>query len=322
MLMNRRQSLQFALVSAFGPSFAWAQSGEFPSKPVTVYVPYAPGGTIDLSARALSKSAEKFLGAPVLVVNRPGAGGSISTDAMVRSAPDGYTLAVVAPSNLTITPQIQKVPYDPFKDIAPVMNFAATTIYMVVRKDSPLRSLTDYVAQAKSKPEPPIIAITAIGAGTHLATARLMKERGAPVEFVTFNGGAQIITALMGRHVDVGVLSGEVLPSIMSGDLRVLASFSRETLPALKAAPTIQQSGSEWEPDSWIGLGAPGNTPKKVREILEKAFLAASLEPEYLRVLEELAMLPRRMDGEELTKALHKSFDENGRLLREIGLIK
>lgn len=321
--MDRRQSLKLAAASALFPALALAQTAQpFPSRAVSIYVPYAPGGSIDASTRALAKAAEKSLGAPVVIVNRPGAGGSIAASTVARAVPDGYTLGVVAPSNLTITPQLQKVPYDPFTDFTPVSNFGSTTIYMVVRKDSPFASLEQFIEHARQKPGDVIMAITAIGAGTHLSTARLMQERGVTMDYVTFGGGAQIVTALMGGHVKVAVLAGEVLPSILSGDLRVLAAFSRDQLAALKSVRSIQQSGSTWEPDNWIGLAGPHGMPEDVRLRLEKAFLEATNDPTFLRILEDLAMVPKRMTGAELKAAIKKSYEDNGRLVRAVGLVK
>ena len=295
-------------------------AAEYPERPVRLLVPFGAGGSIDLTARALAKAMEKELGATVVVENRPGAGGAIALGEVSRSKPDGYTVGVAMAANAAIAPQIQKVPYDPIKDLTPIASYAVSTIYIAVRADSPYQTLEDVLADMKAKPGEVMVGITTLGSTTHLSTARMLNERGLKTEYITFGGGAQVITALLGGHIPVATLAGEALPYATSGKVRFLASFSRASVPALAKVPSIDASGFMWEADSWVGLTGPAGMDEAVRAKLEQSVLTAVKDPNFVRVAQDMAMPTQPMTGAELGQTMKQSYSDIGALVKQSGL--
>lgn len=320
--MNKRRVLRvatLAFAAVIAPFSATAQS-TFPSKPIQLVVPFGAGGSTDVVARALAKAAEQELGQPVVVINKGGAGGSIALDQVRRATPDGHTLALFTASGTTVTPHLMKVPYDPLKDFSPVMNFGGYTTYLAVAADSTFKTFQDLVSYAQKNPDALVIGITTRGAVNHLGAARLMGERKLKVEYVPMNSGAQIITALIGGHVKVASISGEIAPMVKSGKLRALVSFTKEQFPDLHDVPSIQQNGSDWELDSWLGIAVPAGTPEPVRQRLEASFVKAAKDPAFLRVMNDMAMIVSIGDGAMLRRKLEATHAENGKVIRELKL--
>jgi tripartite-type tricarboxylate transporter receptor subunit TctC len=318
--MNRRTFVRAAALCALlGPLSATAQSA-YPSKIITLVVPFAPGGSTDVVARAIANVAEQDLGQKIVVLNKAGAGGAIALDYVKRSEPDGYTLALFTASGATVTPHMQKVPYNALRDFSPVMNFGLYTTYLAVAADSPFKTYRDLTGYARKNPGDLAIAVTTIGAVNHLGAARLMSENKLDVEFAPFGGGAKIIAALLGGHVKAASISGEIAPMVKAGKLRALVSFTREQFPDLKDVPSIQQHGADWELDSWLGVAAPAGTPEAIRGRLEAAFIKAARNPAFLKVMDEMAMIVSVRDGAGLKQALEKSYEENGRVIRALKL--
>lgn len=319
--MKRRRLLHTVVLSALlSPvAGALAQSG-FPAKPITLVVPFGPGGSTDVVARSLAKIVALDLGQPIVVLNKGGAGGAIALDQVKRAAPDGYTLALFTASGATVTPHLQKVPYDALRDFSPVMGFGGYTTYLAVAADSPFKSFQDLTDYARKNPDQLVLGITTKGAVNHLGAARLMSERSLQVEFVPFGSGAPIITALLGGHLKAASVSGEIAPMVKSGKLRALVSFTREQFPGMKDVPSIQQNGSNWELDSWLGIAAPAGTPGPVRKQLEASFMNAAHDPAFLQVMNDMAMIVSVRDGAALKETLDKTYADNGRIIRALKL--
>lgn len=297
-----------------------SEAETFPDHPIQLYVPFAAGGSIDLTARALAKAAEHDLGGSVVVVNRPGAGGAIALTEVAHARPDGYTLGVVMAANAAIAPQIQKVSYRPLQDFVPIANYAMSTMFIAVRADSPYRTLEGLLDDMKAHPDKILVGLTTLGSTTHLSTARMMRERGLQTDYVTFGGGAQVITALLGGHVPVASVAGEALPYVTAGKVRFLASFSKAPVPGVPDVPWIGASGFKWEADSWVGLAAPAGLPEPLRAKLEAVFMKAATQPDYLRVVNEMAMLPNVVDSKGLRQMMQRSYGDIGQMVRTIGL--
>jgi tripartite-type tricarboxylate transporter receptor subunit TctC len=309
--------LTVALAALHAGGFAQDLSG----RSVQILVPFAAGGSTDITARALAKAMEKDLNTPVVVVNKPGAGGTIALAEVARAKPDGHVLGVFLAANAAIAPHIQKsVPYDPLKDFTPIATYAVSTIYLAVRADSPYKTLDDVMNDMKARPGKVVVGITTLGSSTHLATARLARERGLQTDFVTFNGGAQVITALLGGHIPVAAVAGEIYPHVVAGKLRFIASYQKASIPALTNVPSIDANGFNWEADSWVGMAGPAGMSEDLRAKLEASVLKATSDPEYKRVLAEMAMVPRLENGRQLRATLEKSHKDVGALVKAIGL--
>jgi tripartite-type tricarboxylate transporter receptor subunit TctC len=292
----------------------------FPAKPISLLVPFAPGGGADLSVRMLAKAAEATLGQPVTIVNKPAGGGATAMREVAQAAPDGYTLVDFSAILATIAPHIRDVPYDPLKDFTPIMNFGAFNTFVAVRAESPYRSLEQLLEFARANPRVATIGISVIGASSHLGMARVAADRKVDFTFVPFGGGAPAVTALLGRHVTAAVTSGEVLPHVKSGEVRLLASLMGKRAPDYPDVPTVRDLGFSWSMNSWLGIAGPAGMPAEVVARLEKAFLQAMQDPVFRKTMTELAMVEVPADRAAARRLLEEDFESFGVLVKELRL--
>lgn len=310
-------SLLFSTAHSASPSSA----DDFPSQPIQLYVPFNPGGSVDVTTRALGRAIEKELpGTTVVVVNRPGAGGSIALGQVARANPDGYTLGVFVPPNAVIAPQMQDVPYDALQDFSYVAHYGVTTLYVAVPADSPYRTLDDLLDDMQAHPGKVMIGVTTLGSTPHLATARMLKDRDLTSEYVAYGGGAQIITAMLGNQVPVAALAGEAIPHVLSGKIRFLASYSADKVSAVQDVPSIREFGFEWNAESWTGLVAPTGLDEGIRQKLETAVMQATKDPDFQKTMESMATIVKPMTGSELQHLLEQSHKDLTPLIKDAGL--
>jgi len=270
------------------PRVARAQA--FPSKPITLIVPFSPGGATDLTQRALARAVEPVLGQPVVIVNRPAGGGAQAMQEVARAAPDGYTLINFTSIQAAIAPHMRQVPYDSVAQFTPIMTYGAFNTFVAVRSESPFKSLKDVTDWAKANPRALTVGISVIGASSHLGMARLAQGAGAQVTFVPFGGGAPAVTALLGGHIGCIVVSGEILPQVKAGRVRLLANMMGKRAPEVPDVPSIRELGFDWDLNSWIGVAGPANMPAAVVSRLEQAFLKATEDRAYRQALAEVAV--------------------------------
>jgi tripartite-type tricarboxylate transporter receptor subunit TctC len=297
---------------------AWAQG--FPARPITLVIPFAPAGGSDLTARALAKAAEPILGQPITVVNRPAGGGAQAMQEVARAAADGYTLVMSTAILTAIAPNMRDVPYNPATDFTPIMTYGAFNTFIAVRADSPYQTLRELMDFAKANPRVVTVGVSVIGASSHLGMARLAQDAGAQVSFVPFGGGAPAVTALLGRHVTSVVVSGEVLPHVASGQVRLLASLMGERVPSLPNVPSIRELGSSWSMNSWLGIAGPANMPQPVVKRLQDAFLQASNDATFKRVMEEIAVAELRNDAAGAARIMAEDIRDFEALIKELKL--
>lgn len=287
--------LLVALLLAAANAFAQP----FPAgRPITLIVPYAPGGVTDTGARLMAAGLEKELGGPVVVVNKPGAASQIGLAELLRSKPDGYTLSyVVLPTVTThyLTPG-REAPYTraSFQPVA-MHHFVPQTIS--VRSDGPYKSLNDLVEAARKSPEKISISDSGDMAVPH--TQVLMLERAAGVRFISvhYQGGAPSITALLGGHVDaLAGATADALPNKQSGAFRVLAIAAAEPDRSMPEVPTMKSLGYDVVAASWTGIVAPAGTPPAVVDTLTQAMRKVIDSPEHQQKLRELALAPSYLD--------------------------
>jgi len=249
---------------ALAASGASAQG--WPSRPVHVVVPYPAGGPNDIIVRMVGKRLGETLGEPIVVENRPGAGGNIGTDSVAKSAPDGYTLVSVGPGALIINPLLGKVPYDTMRDFAPVTIMAVAPNALVAHPSFPAKSVKDLIALAKRKPGAINYASGGTGSTPHLAAALFAVMAGVQLTHVPYKGTGPATADLIGGQVQIAFLGiPTVLPHIRSGKLRVLAVTGKRRSPELPGVPTVAEAGVPgYELSPWYGLLAPAGTPAAV----------------------------------------------------------
>lgn len=315
--ITRRTALSAGAASLLvGPAMAQG----FPTRPITLVIPFAPAGGSDLTARALAKAAEPILGQPITVVNRPAGGGATAMQEVARAAPDGYTLVNSTAILTAIAPGMRDVPYNPATDFTQIMTYGAFNTFIAVRADSQFRTLRELLDFAKANPRVVTAGVSVIGASSHLGMARLAQESGAQVSFVPFGGGAPAVTALLGRHVSTVVVSGEVLPHVASGQVRLLATLMGERVPSLPDVPSIREVGFGWAMNSWLGIAGPRGLPEPVVKRLQDAFLQASNDAEFKRVMNDIAVAELRNDSATATRIMMEDIQSFEALIRELKL--
>ena len=289
-----------------------AQSA-FPSKPVHIFVPYPAGGGVDVLTRTLGDVVSKQWGQSVVVENRPGAGGVIASQAVATSPPDGYTLIMVASGHATNPLLYAKVPYDTFKDFTPISLLASSPNILLVRADSPFKTLADVIAAAKAKPGSLSFAHAGNGTSTHLAGELLKNLAKIDLAAIPYKGGAPAINDLLGGQIPMSFNNGpESVGQLQAGTLRALAVTTAARAPFLPDVPSMSETVPGYDTGVWWGLLGPAGMPADVLAKLSQDFVAAL---EYRR-RQGAAGQARRAADRQLAAAIRR---QDPRRLREMG---
>jgi tripartite-type tricarboxylate transporter receptor subunit TctC len=286
---------------------ASATAQQFPTKPITLVVPYAPGGNVDISTRILQAGIGDSLGQPIIIENRPGAGGLIAGDYVARSAPDGHTLFVGSNASILLGPMtMPKPPYQWDKVFAPVSSLAVATNMLLVTPKLPVKTVTELVDYAKKNPGKLTLA-TSSGASINHFLAELLKlKTGITWTEVHYRGNAPAINDLMAGHVDVGLMQlTDSRQHLEAGTLRALAVLGPKRAPAVPDVPTIVEAGlPDVQGITFNGLFAPKDTPPAVIEKLSTAIRVALEKKEVITKLGDLGSEARGNTPQEFTKFL------------------
>jgi tripartite-type tricarboxylate transporter receptor subunit TctC len=260
-----KRALLLGLAAVWAAQTAQAQN--YPSKPIRLVVPFTPGGSSDILARAVGQKLTEAWGQPVVIDNVPGAGGSVGADRVAKAAPDGYTLLMGHIGTLAVNPSIYpNLSYDPVKSFTPVAWVASVPNVLVVHPSVSAKSVKELVALAKSKPGQLNYGSGGNGSAAHLATEYLKLQSQTFMVHVPYRGTAPAVTDLVGGQIQLMFTGGPaVLPFVKSGQLRALAVSSSKRLNALPDLPTVAESGYKgFEADQWYGIVAPAGTPKEI----------------------------------------------------------
>jgi tripartite-type tricarboxylate transporter receptor subunit TctC len=284
-MLTRRATL--AGLAALGFPFA-ADAQGFPSRSITIIVPYPPGGPVDALARLIAQESAGDLNQPIVVENRPGGSGVIGTQAVARAEPDGHMLVLgTNQTHATNQSLIKNCPYDAVKDFVPVAGIAAMPHVLVVRNSLALTSVGDVVAMAKAKPGSLTFGSTGNGSGAHLAGELFKTKAGIAMLHVPFKGLSPMLTELLADRIDMSIapLPGLIGQQIESGTIRALGLARAERVPQLAAVPTFAESGVPGvEADAWSALFAPARTPAPIIERLYLA-IATALSKDAVRAV-------------------------------------
>ena len=250
---------------------ALAQAPAYPTRPLTLVVPYPAGGGNDVIARLVAAKMSQNLGQPIVIENRAGAGSTIGTRDVARAAPNGYTI-LIATSSLAINPSLYPdADYDPKKDFAPVGLIATSANLILVRPSLPAHSLAELIALAKAAPGKLNFASTGTGTSTHLAALLFAGMAGVTLTAIPYKGVAPAVTDLLGEHVDLMFCpTASVTGLVHDGKLRALAVTTAQPIAALPGVPTVGEFVKGYEASAWTGIGAPKGTPAAAIETLNK----------------------------------------------------
>ena len=315
----RLRTLLF-IAAAFGLAAPLARAADnYPSRPITLIVPWPAGGSTDTHLRKLAEIASRHLGQPIVIENKPGAGGMLGPAGMARNAaPDGYTL-----SQLTVAafrqPYMQKVDWDPLRDFTYIIGVSGYTFGMVVKTDSPFRTFDDLIAYARANPGKMSYASTGTGTSPHLLVEELAGKAGVQLLHVPFKGNADSTQALMGGHVMAQSDATGWGKFVDQGAFRLLVTFGAER--TRWGAPTAKELGYDVVSYSPYGIVGPKGMDPKVVKILHDAFKKAMDDPENLRVLQTLDQVYWYRSSEDYARWAAETFVTERALIERLGLL-
>jgi len=300
---------------------ARAQEAPFPQKgAVEITVLFPAGTSADVTARLLAEGLAKHLGAGILVVNRPGAGGAIGYKYVAAQKPDGYSL-VWNSNSVSTTYHSGMMPFD-YRAFDPVARVLSETPIVVVRSEAKWKTLADLIADAKARPKRISVGNSGVGSHTHIAAVALFKAAGAEVTDVPF-AAAQVVPSLIGGHVDALVqLPAALAAYIKSGSVRVLAALAQKRDPLLPDVPTAAEQGVDASLEAWRGIAVPKGTPKPVIAAIEAAIRKTAESPEFARASERLGVRPAFLPADEFGELIANEDAALARLMQAIGLKK
>lgn len=306
-------------ILAAAGGIAHAQS--YPAKPVRMINPFSPGGSLDLVARALAKTMTAELGQPVVVDNRPGAGGNIGVELVAKAPPDGYTLLAVQ-SSITINPSLQKqVPYDPVKDFEPISKISSYMFFLVVHPSTPVRSVQQMIAFAKAKPDQLNYASVGVGSGTHLAGELFKSMAGVRITHVPYKGSGPSIIDLVGGHVASMFGSTSVLPHVQTKKLVLLGVTGSQRSAFVPEAPTIAESGVPgYEVTAWNALFAPAGTPPAIVSRLNQLVRQGLAHPDSKAVMDAQGLDATPSTPEELGQLVRTELVRWEKVIKSAGI--
>jgi tripartite-type tricarboxylate transporter receptor subunit TctC len=316
----------FALVAGAGVQPAIAQE-PYPSRPISLVVPFPPGGVADLTARPVAAAMEKALKQPVGVVNKTGAAGAVGMQFVATSKPDGYTL-LLALSSISIIPEADKLfgrpPAFTVDQFAPVALISADPTILVVRAESPWKTAKEFIEDAKKRPNQISFSSSGIYGTLHMAMELLSHGAGIKLRHVPYGGAGPALTALLGGHVDA-LASGPsvVLPQIKAGKLRALAGWGDKRVAALPDLPTFKELGyPEAEFYIWAGLFAPKGTPEPVLAKLREAARAGVADPDFKSAMDKLETPIAFKQGAEFQKFFEADAHRLAEGVRKVGRVE
>jgi tripartite-type tricarboxylate transporter receptor subunit TctC len=322
--VTRRRWLQQAAAVGLGASAmprALASNEPFPSRAITLWVPWPAGGATDISLRILAELASVQLGQPVLTENRGGAGGTLAMPVLQQARPDGYTIAQM-PQPVFRAPHTQKVLWDPIRDVTPIIQVSSVTFGMLVAASSALRSLEDMFAFARARPGELTIATNGIGTTPHMVLEALFTARGLRYIHVPYKGTAEQLNAIAGGQVMAGVNSTGFGPAVDAGTLRLLAIFSSERSRRWPQVPVLRELGFDIVAKSPYGLAGPRGMSPAVVGVLHDAFKKAMFDQ---RFKDELAKYDQEVDylgPEAYAQSCREIFAQERAMVEKLGLTR
>jgi tripartite-type tricarboxylate transporter receptor subunit TctC len=318
-ILRKGVAAAIAIVVAFVPAIAAAA---YPDRPITLVVPFPPGGTTDILARVVGSALAERLHQAVVVENRAGAGGNIGTARVAKAAPDGYTLVMGTVGTHAINMSLYKeTGYDNLRDFVPITRVANVPNVLVVNADAPYHDVKQLIAYAKAHPGELTFASSGNGTSIHLSGELFKSMTGIDIRHVPFRGSAPAITALLGGHVSMDF---DNLPSsisqIRAGKLRALAVTSATRSPALPDVPTIAEAGLPgYEATSWFGLLVPAGTPPAIVKLLNEQVVAILADPAVKAQLDEQGAVAHPESSEEFSRFIRAETTKWAKTVKDSG---
>jgi tripartite-type tricarboxylate transporter receptor subunit TctC len=280
------KALLILSTSSYAAGVAYAQAPAYPAKPIRMIIALAPGGGVDTTGRFIAQKLNEAWGQPVVADNRPGAGGSIAAETVARAAPDGYTMLMTS-AQITITPSLMKLSYDPLKELLPVTMAVVSPGVLVVHPSLPVKNVKELIAFAKARPGELFFSSSGQGSAQHLSMELFMQMTGLKMTHVPYKGTAPSITDVVGGRIALTVASViSTRPMFTTGKLRALAVVGPKRTPALPEYPTVAESGVPgFGVENWYALFLPGGTNREIAVKIQQAVTRMLNEPAASKLL-------------------------------------
>jgi tripartite-type tricarboxylate transporter receptor subunit TctC len=297
-----------------------AHAETFPNRTIRIIVPYAPGGSIDLTARVIAKNLQDSVGQSVIVENKPGANAAIGIEALMRSEPDGHTLIMLSDSPVTINVHLSRVNYDPLADLVPISKVVSSPLILTANANAAIASIADLVAAAKAKPLS--YGVAGLGSSSYLAGELLKRELGLTMQAVTYRGGAPAAAAIASGEVPVGLTdTGAVLPMINSGQVVALGVAEPMRSRSMPNIPTLREAGvPNFSAMSWLAMFAPRGTPDDRIARLNAEISKIMALPEAQKVLLAAGLEPATNSPTEMRRIIEADYAKWGELIKALKL--
>ena len=318
----RRRWLAAAALALAGASpLAWAQA-DYPTKPIKIIVNFPPGGAADQIARTISQPLEQALRQPVIVENRGGANGNIGADAVAKAAPDGYTLLMSSGGTISINPHLYaKMPFDPNKDLVPVVSAGRILVYLEVHPKVPVNTAQEFIQYVKANPGKLSFGSPGTGSSPHLAGELFKQQAGVFAVHVPYRGGGPAIQDLVAGQLDFMFDPGVGLQHVKAGKLKLLAIGSSKRSPEFPNVPTMDEVGLKgFDADTWFGFYAPGGTPPAIIAKLNAEIGKIVKTPAFATRMTAIGGIPEALGPEEFAAQGHADSKRFGELMRIRGI--
>lgn len=317
--MMRRAALFIAALAFAGAAF----SQGYPNRPVKVVVPWPPGQATDLAARIVADRLSQQLGQPFVMENKPGAGGQIGTEQVVKSAPDGYTLLAASSGPISIMPNLQKIPYEPLRDLAPVSLIAAAPFALVTAPSFPAANAKEFIALVRANPDKYTFSSSGTGATAHLFSELFLSMAQLKARHIPYKGSAPALTDVINGQISYTIETvAATVGHIKSGRLKTFGVTTARRTAALPDAPPLAEAGEipGYDVAAWIGYAAPAGTPREILTRLaseiQKAVQTSELRERYV----PLGLEPVSMQPDEMAAYLKREHERYGSIIRNANI--
>lgn len=300
----------------------WA--ADFPTRPIDLLIPYAPGGPSDTSSRSLAPKLGEVLGQPIVCINKPGASGALAVSLLAKAKPDGYTIVLVSNSALTVVPNFEKVAYNPLTDFTYLCKLFNQSPMLVVKVDAPWKNVQEFVEYAQKNPKRIKYGSWGQFSSGHIAMEAIGKEKGIEWSHVPFKGDGPCVTALLGGHIDAAVVSAGHVPFVRAGKLRGLLMLQAYRSRNFPEVPCLKDVGIKFEAkgttETISGVIAPKGLPKDIVKKYEVALEQAANSPEFVRALDTLGCDAHFLLGDDCRKEVEEGYNYVSELVSKLGL--
>ncbi len=297
-------------------------AADYPSKPVTLIVPWTPGGSTDVTMRVLAETTSKYLGQPIIVENKPGAGGTLGPAIMAATAkPDGYTVSQM-PTSVFRYPYMMKVNYDPIRDFSYIIQVTGYTFGVIVRKDAPWKNFKEFIAYAKANPGKVKYASPGASTAPHITMEKLAMQQGIKWIQVPMKGGVETTAAVLGGHVAAAADSTGWAPQVDSGDLRLLCTWGNKRTKRWPKVPTMKELGLGIVSNAPFGIAGPKGMDPKIVKKLHDAFKKGMEDPAFVKILEKMDMEDFYLGTKDYVQFVKEWCADEKEMVEKLGLKK